>query len=382
MFESDLKPVTLNQQALNDLAVGCAFLGSGGGGDPHYALLELSILIEKKGPDFHIDLIPASKLSDKDLVAPCGWLGAPTVSLEKLPSGTEALAGLEMLEEIMGREVNAVFPVEIGGSNGLAPLILAVKTGLPVVDCDGMGRAFPESQMVIFNVHGVSASPAVLTDAKGNSFVIGAVDNITEERVARAAAVSLGGICHLFEYVQSGKQVKDHAIHGTLSIAVEIGRSIREAKEKGADPFEALLDVMRSFPHYGAAGILFDGKIMDVKRETKQGFSVGHLLIEDFAGKNQMEIEFQNENLIARVGDKIYATVPDIISVMDRETAHTITTEQIKYGQRVKVVGVSAPSVLRTPEALEIMGPKAFGMSDRYRSIEALNGWKGSNDAQ
>lgn len=370
------KPIHLTQQAIEDLAVGCAFLGSGGGGDPHYSLLELSGLIEQQGGDINIKVISTSELADDDLVAPCGWIGAPTVSLEKLPSGKEALAGLAVLEKTVGRKVNAIFPVEIGGSNGLAPLILAAKTGLPVVDCDGMGRAFPESQMVVFNVQGVSASPAVLTDAKGNSFVIDTVDNLTEELVARASTVALGGICHLFEYIQSGKQTKNFAIDGTLSIAVQIGRSIRKAKEQGDDPFTALINVMQSCHLYGFCGILFDGKVMDLQRETKQGFSVGHVTIESFDGKNQMQIEFQNENLIARIDGKVFATVPDIITVMDRETAQTITTEQIKYGQRVKVLGVSSPAVLRTPNALKILGPEAFGMSDEYAAIEQLNGWE------
>lgn len=376
MLDNKLQTIKFDHQALSDLAVGCAFLGSGGGGDPHYALLELNALIQQQGEDVNINLISASQLADDDIVAPCGWLGAPTVSLEKLPSGTEATAGLKVLEEVLKAKVKAIFPVEIGGSNGLAPLILAARTGLPIVDCDGMGRAFPESQMVIFNIKGLSASPAVMTDAKGNAFVIHSVDNLTEERVARAAAVSLGGICHLFEYVQTGRDVKDHAIQGTLTIATHIGRSIRLAKEQGDDPFEALLIEMRSCPHYGSAGILFDGKVTDLKRETTNGFSVGHVVLESFDGKHKMEIEFQNENLVAHINGKVCATVPDIITVMDRETAHTITTEQIKYGQRVKVIGVSAPVELRSDVALDILGPKAFGMSEIYCAIEELNNWQ------
>ena len=54
--------------------------------------------------------------------------------------------------------------------------------------------------------------------------------------------------------------------------------------------------------------------------------------------------------------------VPDIITILDRETAETIVTERLKYGQRVKVVGASAPAPLRTPEALAVLGPAAFGL--------------------
>lgn len=375
-----MKAEAIDRQALADLAFGCAFLGSGGGGDPHNALLELRELVGDHSAAGAIRLISATELSDADLVAPCGWLGAPTVSLEKLPSGREALAGLRRLEKEAGRKVSAICPVEIGGSNGLSPFVLAARTGLPVVDCDGMGRAFPESQMVIFNICGVSAGPAVMTDAKGNCVVIETTDNLLEERIGRAAAVSLGGICHLFEYMQSGREIREYAIHGTVSLAIRIGRAVRRARQGGRDPFAALLEVIRACPHYGHAGVLFDGKITDLQCDTRDGFSVGQLVVEDFAGAARMEIEFQNENLIARRNGRTSATVPDIISILDRETAQTITTEQLKYGQRVKVVGAGVPPVLRSARALDILGPAAFKLSETYRPIEQLNGW-GAADA-
>jgi DUF917 family protein len=89
-----------------------------------------------------------------------------------------------------------------------------------------------------------------------------------------------------------------------------------------------------------------------------------------------MEVLFQNENLIARRSGEICAMVPDIITVMDRETADTITTERLKYGQRVKVIGAAAPAILREPRALDFVGPQAFRLDTGYLPIETLNGWE------
>ena len=36
-------------------------------------------------------------------------------------------------------------------------------------------------------------------------------------------------------------------------------------------------------------------------------------------------------------------------------------TEIVRYGMRVVVVGIPAPEMLKTPEALEVVGPAAFG---------------------
>ena len=43
------------------------------------------------------------------------------------------------------------------------------------------------------------------------------------------------------------------------------------------------------------------------------------------------------------------------------ELAEPITTEMLRYGLRVAVLGIPAPRLIATPEALEVVGPAAFG---------------------
>ena len=364
----------IEAQHIHDLARGAAFLGSGGGGDPYYGSLLALAAIERFGP---VELRPLAEIPDEAFVVPCGWIGAPTVSVEKLPSGREVVAGLQRLEQIAGRRVDAVLPIEIGGGNGLAPLVAAAEMGLPVVDCDGMGRAFPESQMAIFNIRGQSACPSVLTAASGAVTVIETGDNLEHERLARAASVALGGIAHMVEYPLSGAQAKAHAIAGSVSAAIAVGAAVRTARARGDDPFDTLAGALRKTGLYPHCAVLFDGKIIDVERETQGGFSVGKVRIESFGDQSArdqrtMEIAFQNENLIAREAGQVRAVVPDIITIMDRETADTITTERLKYGQRVKVVGAAAPAMLRDPAALRLAGPDAFGLGVAFAPIEEL----------
>ena len=362
----------LDSAAIADLARGAAFLGSGGGGDPYYAQLLGEAEMARTGP---VALIPLERLADDALVVPCGWVGAPTVSVEKLPSGREVITGLRKLEEILGRRIDAVLPIEIGGGNGLAPLIAAGQLGVPVVDCDGMGRAFPESQMAIFNIRGLSACPSVVTDASGALVVIECDDNQTHERLSRGISVAMGGIAHMVEYPLTGRQARDHSIPGSVSTAIAIGAAIRLARQAGEDVFEAMFAALRGSGVYPYAGVLFDGKITDLEVETRDGFSIGRVLIEGFGGEGEMELLFRNENLIARRNGRICAFVPDIITVMDRETADSITTERLKYGQRVKVVGAAAPAILREAASLAFVGPSAFGFDEAYVPIETLNGW-------
>ncbi|NQV06575.1 DUF917 family protein, partial [bacterium] len=69
---------------------------------------------------------------------------------------------------------------------------------------------------------------------------------------------------------------------------------------------------------------------------------------------------------------KVLVIVPDLICVLEADTAEPITTEQIRYGQRVRVMVVSTPEIMRTPGALETFGPRAFGLDHDFTPIEDL----------
>jgi DUF917 family protein len=125
------------------------------------------------------------------------------------------------------------------------------------------------------------------------------------------------------------------------------------------------------------------GKITDVDRRTTQGFARGTLTLEgfdEFEGPTYT-IEFQNENLICRAEEQVLATVPDLICILDSESGTPVTTEELRYGFRVSVIGLPAPPQLTTPEALEVVGPRAFGFDVGYRPLSQSSGPKGEPDA-
>ena len=120
-------------------------LGTGGGGHTYEAELITLQALETFGP---VPLVPVDALPAEGILMPLGHIGAPTVSLEKLDSGDEAPRIRERVEAELGRPVVAVMASEIGGANGVLPVAYASRLGLPLVDADAMGRAFPEVQMV------------------------------------------------------------------------------------------------------------------------------------------------------------------------------------------------------------------------------------------
>jgi DUF917 family protein len=85
-----------------------------------------------------------------------------------------------------------------------------------------------------------------------------------------------------------------------------------------------------------------------------------------------LELVFQNEHLVARVDGEVVVIVPDLICVLEADTAEPITTERIRYGQRVTVMGVATPPIMRSREALEVFGPAGFGLTESFRPVEEL----------
>ena len=86
-------------------------------------------------------------------------MGAPSVAIEKFPKGDEFVRVFEKLGKYLDQETIAgTFPMEAGGVNSMIPIVVAAKLGIPLVDCDGMGRAFPELPMVTFHLNGMSAT--------------------------------------------------------------------------------------------------------------------------------------------------------------------------------------------------------------------------------
>src|SRR5215467_12574835 len=158
----------LDADTLRAMARGCGVLGAGGGGDVYYCLLQALQASEDYGP---VPLVDVDELPDDALIMPCGAIGSSMVGVEKFENGDEGDRLRDYLQYLTGRRVAALMAGEIGGGNGLLPIIWAARLGLPLVDADGMGRAFPEVPQVTMHLAGIPASPAVVTDERGNLVV-------------------------------------------------------------------------------------------------------------------------------------------------------------------------------------------------------------------
>ncbi|HEX6446673.1 MAG TPA: DUF917 domain-containing protein [Streptosporangiales bacterium] len=353
----------IDQDVLPSLARGCAILSAGGGGSPKIGLLAALQAVADHGP---VRLVSPDELPDDHVIMPLGMVGAPTVSIEKISNGDEGRWVREAVEQVTGRPVAAIMPSEIGGSNGCEPVSWAARLGLPLLDGDGMGRAFPLMPQVAMEIAGISPAPCVMVDERHNVLVTYPTNGHWLEKVCRSTAIAFGGRATSSEYLMTVAEAKRGAVLGSVSKAIEIGRTLQNAT---GDPVDELLEHVSGYR-------LLEGKISDVERATTGGFARGSVVVSGLRqdGGRLLRLELQNENLVALEDGAVRACVPDIITVLDTQTADAIPTELLRYGQRVTVVAFPCDPVWRTEAGLALAGPRAFDYDLDYRPVEELLG--------
>jgi DUF917 family protein len=230
-----------------------------------------------------------------------------------------------------------------------------------------MGRAFPEIQMVTPTLYGIAATPMAIADEKGNASIINTMDNHWTERLARTICIEMGTTAMIACYPMTGRQVKESMVVGTLTRAERIGQTIRRARQQHDNPIEAVREVIGGFE-------LFRGKVADVQRRTETGFARGEATFQGTDGwdGSELTLRFQNEHLLAVRDGNVVASVPDLITVLDAETGEPVTTEGLRYGFRVVVLGIPCDPKWRTVDGLALVGPRYFKYDIQYVPVEQL----------
>lgn len=168
----------------------------------------------------------------------------------------------------------------------------------------------------------------------------------------------------------SGAVARRVCIPNTISLCLEIGRLL-ERHGNRLDAFLADLETLLAPTHYGEVHHLCDGKVIDMERRVEGGYDFGVLRIQPFdPAQEPVTIHIKNEYLVALQGDRALATTPDLICLLDIETGRPITAETLRYGQRVGVLAIGAPALMRTNRALAVVSPRNFGLDYDYVPIE------------
>ncbi|KAM0334518.1 hypothetical protein ACHAQA_001547 [Verticillium albo-atrum] len=377
---------------LKFIEIGCYILGCGGGGSPYAAYLHLMELL-REGE--HITITRAEDLADDAVLPPVAAIGTPAVGQERIASDAVFHALQRLSKEQDGVKFTHMLATEIGGTNGLGTLIWGSKRycGVPVVDGDLMGRAFPNFEMVSQYVNSESVNellPVAICSGDGKDAIVpaGQADETAAGKEIRQVCADFGFAAGAAGTPLSGARMRRDGIPNTFSLAWRLGRVVRRAQVESrmgtvTDALIAEAGGARS------ARRVFTGKIRGVEtRITETGHSLGEVVVEglgedeveseaerarDGEGWKEVRVPFMNENLavIAKGADgkeTMLATVPDLIMVLDVSTGEAIGVQEYRYGVKVVIMLMAPHPIWATKRGLEVAGPKAFNLPYEYAS--------------
>lgn len=362
-------------QECEDFVRGCTVMGTGGGGAPERGMQLFSSALERGSEIAWIDVEDVS--DDGWTACPFGMgsIAPQTKETRKeiarmglKPADIDFSRSIEELMRFAGVHLEAVVPVELGGSNSANPLVLGAQLGLPCVNGDYAGRAIPEIEQTTPVLAGKALTPLSSVDRWGNvCFVKEAAGPAMVERIGKMLSVAAFGGCLMTGYLMQGRDMKEVIVPGTLTMCLGLGKAIRKAREGGKDPVEAIVD-------FADGWLLFQGEVEEKEWEDRGGYMYGttHLKgLGKFKG-HKMSVWFKNENHIVWKDEKPYVTSPDIIALVELETGEPKTNTAIASGDRMAVIGMKGLDAFRTPEGLKALGPEHFGFDIEYVPIEKV----------
>lgn len=277
---------------------------------------------------------------------------------------------VELLSDYIGKEFTALVRSEAAGATATA-LLLAADLGIPTLDGCITGRAVPEVQQSIPWINGIASIPTAIVTRWGDEIIIKhAVDEYRVEDIGRAIAVASGGSAIITMAPMSGKQIEQGVIPGNLSEALLYGKTVREARNAGEDPIDALVEVAGGYE-------LFQGIVTRSDNRGDRGFNwveAEFRGVDEFHG-HTYRIYVKNENIVAWLDGEVDAISPDYIYTLDPGTGESnigVGVGGFAVGEEVAIVGVPAPPQWRSIKGIELIGPRHFGFDFDYVPIERL----------
>ncbi|SEF25015.1 hypothetical protein SAMN05421837_102972 [Amycolatopsis pretoriensis] len=332
---------------------GVALLGSGGGGDTVTAAVLLRRLL---ADGRSLDVSPVAELAPSARVVPIGVVGATAAFTEKLPGGDEFASAVAAIERWTGERADALMSIEIGGLNGLLPLVVAEQLGLGYVDADLSGRGLPRLDQFSVAATGRGVAPAALAEPGGQVVVLAAGSDAVIERGTRAFLASSGGWAAFALAPIPAGELAACSVDGTTSGALELGRRVLAA---GESPPRSLLEEAL------AGSVLARGRVLEVARHRgkgRHGFGRGSVTLADHRDGALLRVEMENEYLLALRDGAPVASTPDVLSVLDHRTGVPVSCDAIRAGVEVDVVRLAAAEFWTDPRWLPVVRPRAYGI--------------------
>ena len=327
------KGTVLTKVDLEDILRGATLLGSGGGGPIWMGQKIIDSLGEQT-----VQLIDPEQVPDQATMAVTSFFGAPEVlqGLD-LDYGQITAIAFDALAEKKGMQFSYVLPLETGGGNTFIPIAVAAHKQIPLVDCDGAGRAVPNPTACTWAK--LPISPIVIAHSQDEMVTL------DEPNMALSMSASLSILTSTSAFAQgaavamwamSGQQMKQTAIPNRISHAQQLGQCIRQALQAHQDPVEAAVKFL-------GGTLLFVGKV--TTRNVPEALAMGTIAFSD--GHTTVTVFSYPDNMIVWNSQQPapLAVAPDSICYMTPAGQPLSISEVLLLQPDQEVAIIKAPAV-------------------------------------
>lgn len=353
--KSDGQALVLDSANIDALFAGCRILGCGGGGDTQTGELLASEAL--KNTQISV-LTPTQAKGIGLLCLPIGIVGASGGVLnERLPRGAEFDQVVRTVEQISGKKIGALVPIEAGGLNGAISVWAAARLGLPIIDGDLSGRAVPRLDQLTAGYSGRPLTPAVCIDPDGRQLVLGAdgreFDAPRVEAVIRSVLASGSGWLAAGFRPLHPAEVNAHVVAEAISRCFTTGLGYVSAP-CGMKATAVSLSIPGGAVHCS-------GRVIDVCQPSFYGsVEPGWVLIES-AG-SVVRVDLQSEFLAVSVDGRQAAATPDVIALIENQRDQILKITEVEVGQTVRILSLPALVTQLESEYSQKVGMSGFGM--------------------
>lgn len=299
--------------------MGSAFLGSGGGGSVKAGEMFIQVILSKT-QEIRLWMQPLTEEQKATMgcaVADIGANGALDPKQDKA-----LLYAFDMLlkHAAKGENIGALFPLETGPENMLAPFVVAAMHNLPVVDGDGAGRAVPTLSLCTFSQdHYYAKLPIAMANGQGDRLLVNSDNTDTHEPLLRELVQlkSYHNSASLALWPDYVGQLAKRSVPHSVSYALNCGM-LFEGLHSGN---RQLIDESTPFVNQLKGYFIGRGVLLPSLSSEEDGFSYARIKIKDTKGKIEYTLIAQNESLVCFASDRSapLAFAPTAICCLGRD---------------------------------------------------------------
>jgi DUF917 family protein len=317
----------------------------------------LSGLLERNGP------VPLRRVESVAPELPCVSvcvLGSGSAMADLPPAGDEFVSAVRQIERLQRVRFGAVYPLAAATVSALVAVVTASQLGVPLLDADGMGRAFALIHHTAMHLAGVSPTPLVALGPTGESVLVEVPAGPRADRLLRANVDTLGGWAALAAYPTTAGTLRRAALPGTMSRIANVGRLLLERTDP--DLLVTRLGAITGCRRLARGRIV---ELEHLSRPTDLTIPAhpSSLVVEESGGLGrQLRIELRSEIVAVFADGALIAGAPDLMCLIDVSRGALATLDSLEPGDLVDVLVTPADAIWYSPEGMAMVGLASHGI--------------------